>query len=240
MIRPPARVIAKRCTPPDNRTSVFFRAVSQGGSQHAIYLIAPGSPSALPSILRTSAFKAHLKKHGEQYLEIFKRKDTSAKAGRSTGIEEERATIQSFDQVNTLPSLTDAWGSFLSLPEDACRVIDTSFVQELTFGHVTTAVSMGMQGGLSPGPSCGSPLVFSPCPRISPGRDTGYSLSPPRASPLTSSRYSSPMLPTPALTPVFTGLEFAGDIGVQMNPCLAATRDWTQVYWQDTGTQLVG
>ncbi|KAI9447904.1 hypothetical protein H4582DRAFT_1897051 [Lactarius indigo] len=180
-------------------------------------------------ILRTSAFKAHLRRHGEQYVEIFKRGDTSARLAGSTGIEEERVQSFSFDQVNTLPSISDDWGSFLSLPEDACRL-----------------VSMGMQAGLSPGPSCGSPLVLSPCPRIAPNRDTEYFLSPQRASPHPSSQYSSPMLPTPALTPIYTpalGLEFASDVGasvgVQMNPCLS-TQNWTQLCWPDTGTQFAG
>lgn len=203
-------------------------------------------PGCKSSILRSSAFKTHLKKrHGEQYVEMFKRNDTSARVGGSTGpngIEEERATIQSFscDQLDFLPSLPDAWASFLSLPEDACGVIDTSSIRGLTSGHVTTAVSMGMQAGLSPGVS--SPLVLSPCPRIAPSRDTGYFLSPPRAPSLTSSQYSSPMLPTPALTPIFTptiGLGFPGDVGAQMGPCLA-TQDWSQVSWQDAGTQFVG
>ena len=35
------------------------------------------------------------------------------------------------------------------------------------------------------------------------------------------------------------GLGFAGDVGVQMGPCLA-TRDWTQIPWQDAGTQYIG
>lgn len=180
-------------------------------------------PGCKSSILRTSAFKAHLKRHGEQYVEIFKRGDTSARLAGSTVIEEDRVQSFSFDQVNTLPSISDAWGSFLSLPEDA-------------------SVSMGMQAGLSPGPSCASPLVLSPCPRIAPNHDTGYFLSPQRASPHPSSQYSSPMLPTPALTPIYTpalGLEFAGDVGVQISPCLS-TQDWMQQCWQDTGTQFAG
>jgi hypothetical protein len=80
---------------------------------------------ALPSILRSSAFKAHLKKHGERYLEDFKRNDASAMAGGSTGPNgiEERPTIHSYsrDQVNNLPSLSDDWETFLSLPDVACR-----------------------------------------------------------------------------------------------------------------------
>jgi len=209
VIRRPARVIVKRCTAPDNRTSVLFRAF------------------APPSILRLSAFKTHLKKHGERYLEEFKRQDTPAMVGGSTGsneIEEEWATIQgsSGDQVNTLPSLSDDWESLLSLSDVASG-------------------SMGMQTVLSAGVSYGSPLILSPCPRIAPNFDNGYFLSPPpRASPLPSSQYSSPMLPTPALTPNFAptlGLGFAGDVGVQMGSCLA-TRDWTQVSWQDT--QFIG
>ena len=123
MIRRPARVIAKKCTAPDNRTSVFFRAVSQGESQHAINLITQGPPFAPPSILRSSAFKAHLKKHGELYLEIFKREFALvAGSTRSNGVEEDRTIVHGFsgDQVNTLPSLPDDW-SFLSLPDAACR-----------------------------------------------------------------------------------------------------------------------
>lgn len=121
-IRRPARVIAKRCTAPENRTSVFSRAASQGESQHAINLSVPGSRSALPSILRSSAFKAHLKRHGEKYLEIFKRNETPAKVGGSTGIEEEQATVEgcSYDQMNILPSLQDDW-AFLSALGDACK-----------------------------------------------------------------------------------------------------------------------
>jgi hypothetical protein len=121
-IRRPARVIAKRCTLPENRTSVFIRAASQRESQHVIYVIAPGPPSALPSILRSSAFKAHLKRHGEQYVEMFKHQETSAKAGGSTRIEEEQTTVQgvSADQMNMLDSLPDAWG-FPSFPEDSCK-----------------------------------------------------------------------------------------------------------------------
>jgi hypothetical protein len=34
------------------------------------------------------------------------------------------------------------------------------------------------------------------------------------------------------------GLEF-GDVGVQMNACFAAG-DWTQMSWQDDGTQFIG
>lgn len=122
----PVRAIAKRCTVPDNRMCVLIRAVSQGESQHSINLIAPDSPSTLLSILRTSAFKTHLKKHGEEYLEAFIRQDTSAMVGGSTGsigIEEEQSTIQPYsrDQVNTLTNISDDWESFLSLPDVACR-----------------------------------------------------------------------------------------------------------------------
>ena len=129
-------------------------------------------------------------------------------------------------------------GHSLCFPKIPVRLIDAFFVRELTFDHVTTAVSMGTHIGLSPGPSSSLPLVLSPSPRIAPGYDTGYFVSPPRAS---SSQYSSPMLPTPALSPMYNpaiGLEF-GDVGVQMNPCFAA-RDWTQMSWQDDGTQFIG
>lgn len=153
---------------------------------------------------------------------MFKRNETSAKAGGSTRIEEEQTNFQGFpaDPMNMLPSLPDAWG-FPSFPEDA-------------------SVSMGFQAGLSPGPSRSSPLVLSSCPQVAPS-ETGYFLSPPRASPLPSSQYSSPMLPTPELSPMFgptIGLDFTSGVGARLGPCLA-TQDWTQVSWQDDGTEFI-
>ena len=225
---------------PDGATSALSRTVSQGQSQHSTYLICRDPPSALPSILRLSAFKAHLRRHGEQYVETFMREEALAKVGGSTGLngnEEEQATLQSFSgsQVNTLPRLPDDWESFLSLPEDTCRIIDTPFIRELTFGPDTTAISMGLQAGHFPGPSCSTtPLVLSPCPRFAPDSDNGYFLSPPRAPPLTSSQYSSPLLPTPALTPTI-GLEFTSGVGALMSPCLAP-QNWTQIPWQEDGS----
>jgi hypothetical protein len=180
-------------------------------------------PGCKSTILRSSAFKAHLRRHGEQYVEMFKRQETSAKAGSSTGIEEEPATLQGFsvDQMNMLDNL-DAWG-FPSFPEDA-------------------SVSMGLQAGPSAGPSRSSPLVLSQYPPQYPQAapsDTGYFLSPPRASPLPSSRYSSPMLPTPDLSPMYPptmGLDFSSGVGARLGPCL---QDWTQASWQDDGTQFL-
>jgi hypothetical protein len=98
-----------------------------------------------------------------------------------------------------------------------------------------------MQPGLTSEVSYSSPMVLAPSPRVAQTYNAGYFLSPPRPSPVSSSRYSSPMAPTPVLTPRIMP-EFVGGIDVQPNLCSGTgttIQDWTASVWQDHGIQFV-
>jgi hypothetical protein len=108
--------------------------------------------------------------------------------------------------------------------------------------HVMPSITvdpLAMQPGLTSQVSCGSPMLVAPAPQIAPDYNVGNFLSPLRASPVISSGYSSPMASTPALTPE-RELEFVGNAGVQLGPCLVTTQDWTAGAWQDQGLLFLG
>jgi len=183
--------------------------------------------SQLCSILRSSSFKTHLKKHGldpSKYAGFSSRDHSPVEVWQSKGIKDERVSslqISSYFQDVPLRDLPYSWDQFFSLPAD-------------------TSDPLVMQPGLASGVSCSSPLLLAPTPRVATDYNAGYFLSPPRASPAISSSYSSPMARTPVLTPE-RGLEFVGDVAVQLSPCLETTQDWTlSAAWQDHGIQFVG
>jgi len=177
-------------------------------------------PGCSSSIRRSSSFRTHLKKHGvdpNAYTGYSKRERSPVEAWQSTEIKRvEGGQVQNGPPCNQeLPlSLPETWDpdQYLSLPV------------------VPSVPVMGMQHELTSVVSSSPPLLFAPSPQIAP--DNGhYFLSPPRGSPESSSRYSSPMTSTPILTPE-TGSDFLNDISVQLSNCLAA-QDWTRNMWQD-------
>jgi len=194
----------------------------------------PGKPFKCPypgcasSILRSSSFKVHLKKHGldpSEHPEFATRDRSPAEVWQATepeGVNQGQVPSigdSSHNQAIPLPGPSNSWEAFFSLP------IDTD--------------SLLMQPGLTSRVSSNSPLLVAPTPQIPPDYNAGYFLSPLRASPEASSRYSSPMAPTPVLTPE-RELGFVNDINAQVNPCLGTTQDWMSRAWQDQGMRFVG
>jgi len=197
----------------------------------------PGKPFKCPyqgctsSILRSSSFKIHLKKHGldpNEYPEFAKRSQSPSEVWQSTEPEGTREGQgsgigeSSHNQAIPLPGLPNAWDAFISLPMD-------------------TAEPPLMQPGLTARVSSNSPLLLAPTPQVAPEYNAGYFLSAPAASPEASgsSRYSSPMARTPVLTPEIE-LGFVNDINAQMNPCLGTVQGWMPSAWQDQGIRYVG
>lgn len=245
-----ARAIAGKSMLLANLSSVLSPVVHRGKSYLTFYVL--DAYSWLYSILRSSSFKIHLRKHGldpSEYPEFASREQSPTEVYQSTepeGIREGQASSigsSSHNQAIPLPGLPSTWDAFLSLPMDAGRSINMSFLRELTsccgpLSPTTTADPLLMQPELTSRISSNSPLLLAPAPQIAPDYNAGYFLSPPRASPEASSRYSSPMAPTPVLTPE---MGFVNDINAQMNPCLVGTaRDWMSSAWQDQGMRYVG
>jgi len=180
------------------------------------------------SILRLSAFKAHLRKHGldpERCVEPLKRDQSSTKARQSIGpvrVKEERVFNPQGSPHNqiSLPVLPDCWDQLFSLP-----------------GNPSTPQMM--QPELSgPALSTTSPLLLAPSPRIAPDCTPGYYLTPSRASSEISSPYPSSMAPSPVLVPGM-GIDFMSDVSLHLRPYLTR-QDWTSNVWQDRGIQFVG
>jgi len=196
----------------------------------------PGEPFKCPfpgctsRILRSSSFKVHLKKHGldpSEYPGLSKRDQSPIlvdvwQSTEPEGIQEGQVSSiggSSCNEVVPLLGPPDSWDPFLSLQMDA---VDPLIMQP----ELTSRVS------------CSSPLLVAPAPQIAPDYNAGYFLTPLRGSPGISSRYSSPMAPTPALTPE-SGLGFVGDVGVQLSPCYGTTQDWAASAWQDQGILFI-
>jgi len=188
-------------------------------------------PGCTSKILRLSSFKTHLKKHGldpDEYPGLPKRDNPFVEVwqlAEPQAMNEVQVSGLRDPTLNpdiSLPDLPDAWDQFLSIP-------------------VNPSAPLVMQPGLTSEVSYSSPMVLAPSPRVAQTYNAGYFLSPPRPSPVSSSRYSSPMAPTPVLSPRIMP-EFLGGIDVQSNPCSATgttIQDWTASVWQGHGIQFV-
>jgi hypothetical protein len=186
----------------------------------------PGCPS---SIRRSSSFKTHLKKHGldpSTYLRFSTPDHSPVEVWQSIqpeGMMEGQVATPNGSSCNgeiSLPvpelGLSELWDSF-SLPGDP-------------------SLPLILQPELSSVVSSSSPMLLAPTPRMAPESEQFFT---PRASPASSSGYSSPMTTTPALTPEL-GPGFLTDIGVQLNSYLPIAHDWARNPWLDHGIQFVG
>lgn len=248
-----ARAIAGKSIILASLSSVLTRVVHRGKSYLSFQVL--DAYSWPYSILRSSSFKAHLKKHGldpSEHPEFANRDRSPAEVLQATELEEiKKGQVSnigdsSYNQAIPLPGPSNPWDAFVMFPIDTGRSIKHAFPFKgppHTFGPLspmTAAVhSLLMQPGLTSRVSSNSPLLLAPTPQIPPDYNAEYFLSPLRASSETSSRYSSPMAPTPVLTPE-RGLGFVNDINAQMNPCLGTTQDWMSRAWQDQGVRFVG
>jgi len=186
-----------------------------------------GCPS---SIRRSSSFKTHLKKHGldpSTYLKFSTPSHSPVEDWRSLqpeGIMEGQVSTPSGSSCNQeiIPELGlhELWDSdpLLSLPVDP-------------------SVPLILQPELISVDPSSSPMLLAPSPRMAPESELFFA-STTRASPASSSRYSSPMATTPILTPEIESA-FLNDIGLQLGSCFPA-HDWTQNAWLDHGIQFVG
>lgn len=247
MIPRPAPGIAEKYITLQNLSSVPIRVVRQG----ILYL----SFQVLDvyfwpcSIRRSSAFKNHLKKHGLDPGKYSTRDHSPTKVRGSTepkGIREGQVFSfhgSSSNQEIPLASLPNSWDSFfLDSRKSIILPVPRPERAQLIFYDILSAsiaaAPLAMQPELTSGIPCSQPLLLAPSPRIAPDYNGGYYLSPPRASPEASSRYSSPMAPTPALTPE-TVPGFTSDVSLQLSPCRATPRLDTSA-WQDHGIWFVG
>ncbi|KAI0268123.1 hypothetical protein BC834DRAFT_867970 [Gloeopeniophorella convolvens] len=183
-------------------------------------------PGCTSSILRASAFRVHLKKHGlnpGDYDELFRQHRSSAElaSSRRKGVRVERvapvARASPGVQPPALPALPESWESLISFPEDE---LDYQGMQRVPSSEVFYGTSL--------------PMNASYASTFQPNYDNGYLQLPPRApSSAGSSQTSSPTPATPVLAPD-TVLDFVKDVNVQLNSYVSM-HDWTQDAWQDQG-----
>jgi hypothetical protein len=195
-------------------------------------------------ILRLSAFKVHLKKHGldpETCVDILKRDHSSTRVRRSMGpvrTKEGRVTTleASFrNQEISLPSLPGSWGQFFPPSGDPCKsVILFTFTESLppvmTCGVAPYVMQPRQFSGS--GLSCSSPLPLTPSPRMVPDYNEGYFLSPPQTTSGSSSPYPSSSVLTPEM-----GIGFTSDVNFQLKGYLPS-EDWITNAWQGCGIQF--
>jgi len=224
-----APAIAGKYTITESLSSVPFLAVRQSKRYLTFQLL--DAYCQFCRILRLSSFKTHLKKHGldpDEYPGLPKRDNPFVEVwqlAEPQAMNEVQVSGLRDPTLNpeiSLPDLPDAWDQFLSIP-------------------LNPSAPLVMQPGLTSEVSYSSPMVLAPSPRVAQTYNAGYFLSPPRPSPVSSSRYSSPMAPTPVLSPRIMP-EFLGGIDVQSNPCSATgttIQDWTASVWQGHGIQFV-
>jgi hypothetical protein len=242
-----APAIARRCINLDSLLNVLLRVVRQGNSYLTFQV--RDTYTEICSILRLSAFKAHLRKHGldpERCVDTVKRDQSSTKVRRSIGpvrVKEERVSNphgSPHDQIS-LPVLPDCWDQLFSLPGNPCKLAMLSvFADSLPPVMTCAATPQMMQPEQLSGAafSTRSPLLLAPSPRIVPDCNAGYYLTPSRASSTISSPYPSSMAPSPVLAPGM-GIDFMSDVNLQLRPYLTR-QDWTSNVWQDRGIQFVG
>jgi hypothetical protein len=241
-----APAIARRCINLDSPLNVLLRVVHQGNSYFTFQI--RDTYTEICSILRLSAFKAHLRKHGldpERCVEPLKRDQSSTKVRRSIGpvrVKEERVSNPQGSPQNqiSLPVLPDCWDQLFSLPGNPCKpIILSDFTDSLPPVMTCAATPQMMQPELSgTALSTSSPLLLAPSPRIAPDCTAGYYLTPSRASSEISSPYPSSMAPSPVLVPGM-GMDFMSDVSLHLRPYLTR-QDWTSNVWQDRGIQFVG
>jgi hypothetical protein len=138
----PAHAIAGKSITQESHSSALFRAVRQGKS----YLTFPirDAYSRLCSILRSSSFRIHLKKHGlnpDNYPEFSKRSESPAEVSQSiepggiTGGQDSGFYGSSFNQDGPLPGPSNSWDSLLSSVDPCKSAIGLLVIRELTSHH---------------------------------------------------------------------------------------------------------
>jgi len=186
------------------------------------------------SIRRSSSFKTHLKKHGlnpSVYLRFPTPDHSPVEVWGSTqpeGTLEGQVSTPSDSSCNREvsllapePGLPELWDPYplSSFPMDPFPLI-------LQPEHTSVV-------------SSNSPMLLAPAPRMALESDQFFA-STLRASPASSSEYSSPMTTTPALTPEIESA-FLTDIGgLQFSSYLPIANDWTRNAWLDHDIQFVG
>lgn len=129
-----ARAIAGKSIIPASLSSVLTRVAHRGKPYPAFQML--DTYSWLYSILRSSSFKIHLKKHGldpSEYPEFASRDQSPAEVWQPTepeGMQEGQVSSiggSSHNQAIPLPGLPDSWDAFLSLPMDAGRSHQSAF-----------------------------------------------------------------------------------------------------------------
>jgi len=186
----------------------------------------PGCPS---SIRRSSSFKTHLKKHKldpSTYLRFTTPDHSPVEVWPSIqpeGIMEGQVSTPNGSSCNREmsllvhePGMPELWDSdpLLSLPVDL-------------------SVPLILQPELTSVVPSSSTMLLAPTPRMAPESEPFFA-STTRASPASSSGYSSPMTTTPVLTPEITSALLT-DIGVQLSSCLPTDYDWTGNAWLGHG-----
>ena len=122
----------------ENLSSVLSPVVHRGKSYLTFQVL--DAYSWLYSILRSSSFKIHLRKHGldpSDYPEFASRDQSPTEVYHSTepeGIREGQVSGiggSSHNQAIPLPGLPSTWDAFLSLPMDAGRSTNMTFLESL-------------------------------------------------------------------------------------------------------------
>jgi len=241
----PVHAIAGKSIIPEILSSAFFRAVRQGTSYFTFPIL--DTYSRLCSILRSSSFRVHLKKHGlkpDDYMEFSTRSQSPVEVPRPiepegiTGGQDSSHYGSSFNQEAPLPGPSSSWDSLFSSVDPCKSTTGLLVIRELTTSPVA-AMPLVMLPEYTPEVSCNSPLLLASSSQFPLDYNHGYFLSPSSlgASSAASSRYSSPVASTQVMTPEMES-GFVSDVSLR---CSVPQQDWTgNDYWQAYGIPFVG